>query len=132
MQSFNQAKRMGENLDMKKNTHALTRREAAALMFAAPLAAASTMAAAAPAPVMPKALFFDVFGTCVDWRTGVAAESERILKPRGVNLNWPEFADYWRSLYQPSMDEVRSGRRQFVKLDVLHREMLDKTLAHFE
>jgi 2-haloacid dehalogenase len=30
------------------------------------------------------------------------------------------------------MEEVRSGRRQFVKLDVLHREMLDKTLARFE
>jgi len=80
---------------------------------------------------MPKALFFDVFGTCVDWRTGVAREAERILKPRGQNLNWLEFADYWRSLYQPSMDEVRSGKRPFVKLDVLHREMLDKTLAKF-
>ena len=34
-------------------------------------------------------------------------------------------------LYQPSMDEVRSGRREFVKLDVLHREMLDNTLAKF-
>ena len=63
--------------------YALTRREAAALMLAAPLAATTTMAAAAPAPVMPKALFFDVFGTCVDWRTGVAREAERILKPRG-------------------------------------------------
>ena len=109
----------------------LTRREAAALMLAAPLAATSTMAAAAQTQVMPKALFFDVFGTCVDWRTGVAREAERILKPRGVMLNWLEFADSWRSLYQPSMDEVRSGRRQFVKLDVLHREMLDKTLAKF-
>jgi 2-haloacid dehalogenase len=113
------------------NTHALTRREAAALMLAAPLAATSTMATAAPAPVMPKALFFDVFGTVVDWRTGVAREAERILRPRGVTLNWLEFADHWRSLYQPSMEEVRSGRRPFVKLDVLHREMLDRTLARF-
>src|SRR5262245_66351211 len=112
--------------------HALTRHQAAALMLAAPLAATSTMASAAPAPVMPKALFFDVFGTCVDWRTGVAREAERILKPRGVNLNWLEFADYWRSLYQPSMDEVRTGKRPFVKLDVLHREMLDKTLVKYE
>jgi 2-haloacid dehalogenase len=112
--------------------HALTRREAAALMLAAPLAATTTMATAAPASVMPKALFFDVFGTCVDWRTGVAREAERILKPRGVTLNWLEFADHWRSLYQPTMEEVRSGRRPFVKLDVLHREMLDKTLARFE
>ena len=117
---------------MSSTDRSLTRREAAALMLAAPLAATTTMATAAPAQVMPKALFFDVFGTCVDWRTGVAREAERILKPRAVNLNWLEFADHWRSLYQPTMEEVRSGRRQFVKLDVLHREMLDKTLARFE
>lgn len=109
----------------------LTRRQAAGLMLAAPLAATSTMAAAAPAPVMPKALFFDVFGTVMDWRTGVAREAERILKPRGVTLDWLKFADSWRSLYQPTMEEIRSGRRQFVKLDVLHREMLDRTLAQF-
>jgi hypothetical protein len=28
-----------------------------------------------------KALFFDVFGTLVDWRSGVARECERILAP---------------------------------------------------
>jgi len=111
--------------------HALTRREAAALMLAAPLAATSTMAAAAPATVMPKALFYDVFGTVMDWRTGVAREAERILKPHGHTLNWLEFADSWRSLYQPTMEEIRAGRRQFVKLDVLHREMLDKTLVKY-
>ena len=30
-----------------------------------------------------KALFFDVFGTVVDWRTSIARESEAILKPKG-------------------------------------------------
>jgi len=30
-----------------------------------------------------KALVYDVFGTCVDWRNGVAREAERILKPLG-------------------------------------------------
>ena len=29
----------------------------------------------------PKAFFFDVFGTLVDWRTSIARESEAILKP---------------------------------------------------
>ncbi|MET0469720.1 MAG: haloacid dehalogenase type II, partial [Xanthobacteraceae bacterium] len=28
-----------------------------------------------------RALFFDVFGTLVDWRAGIAREAERILKP---------------------------------------------------
>ena len=39
-----------------------------------------------------QALFFDVFGTVVDWRTGVAREAERILKPMGYSLDWPAFA----------------------------------------
>src|SRR5262249_26480149 len=30
-----------------------------------------------------KALFFDVFGTLVDWRTGIAREAESHLKSRG-------------------------------------------------
>src|SRR5215475_774866 len=78
-----------------------------------------------------KALVYDVFGTVVDWRNGVARDAERILKPLGYSLNWIEFADAWRSLYQPTMEEVRSGRRPFVKLDVLHREMLDKIRTRF-
>src|SRR5215472_12609725 len=58
-----------------------------------------------------KALVYDVFGTVVDWRNGVARDAERILKPLGYSLNWIEFADAWRALYQPTMEEVRSGRR---------------------
>jgi 2-haloacid dehalogenase len=78
-----------------------------------------------------KALVFDVFGTCVDWRNGVARDAERILKPRGYNLNWIEFADAWRALYQPTMEGIRSGREPFVKLDILHRRMLDEIKPKF-
>ncbi len=78
-----------------------------------------------------KALVYDVFGTCVDWRNGVARDAERILKPLGYSLDWIGFADAWRALYQPSMEEIRSGKRPFVKLDVLHREMLEKIKPRF-
>lgn len=78
-----------------------------------------------------KALVYDVFGTCTDWRNGVARDAERILKPLGYSLDWLAFADAWRSLYQPSMEEVRSGRQPFVKLDVLHRRMLDQIRPKF-
>ncbi len=30
-----------------------------------------------------KALFFDVFGTLVDWRSSIAREAETLLKPLG-------------------------------------------------
>ena len=78
-----------------------------------------------------KALVYDVFGTCVDWRNGVARDAERILKPLGYKIDWLAFADAWRALYQPSMEEVRSGREPFVKLDILHRRMLDQIRPKF-
>src|SRR5207249_12182029 len=78
-----------------------------------------------------KALVYDVFGTCTDWRNGVARDAERILKPLGYNLDWHAFADAGRALYQPSMEEVRSGRQPFVKLDILHRRMLDQIRPKF-
>lgn len=78
-----------------------------------------------------RALFFDVFGTLVDWRTSVAREAERILAPLGHRLDWPAFADAWRDEYQPGMEEVRSGRLPFSKLDLLHRRNLERMLPRF-
>jgi len=77
------------------------------------------------------ALFFDVFGTMVDWRTGIARESREILEPKGHPLDWIAFADAWRGEYQPAMEEVRSGSRPFERLDVLHRRMLERVRGRF-
>ncbi len=78
-----------------------------------------------------KALFFDVFGTLVDWRSGIARDAQAALQPRGIALDWPAFADAWRAQYQPAMEEVRAGRIPYAKLDVLHRQMLRKILPEF-
>jgi 2-haloacid dehalogenase len=75
-----------------------------------------------------KALLFDVFGTLVDWRTSIAREARDILVPRGARTDWEAFADAWRAEYQPAMDEVRTGRLPFSKLDALHRRNLDRVL----
>ena len=72
-------------------------------------------------PPAVKALLFDVFGTLVDWRTSIARESEAILAPLGYAADWFAFADAWRGEYQGAMEEVRSGRLPFCKLDVLHQ-----------
>jgi 2-haloacid dehalogenase len=82
-------------------------------------------------PVTVDALFFDVFGTLVDWRTGVARDAERILAPRGHRLDWSAFALAWRDEYQPGMEDVRSGKIPFSKLDVLHRRNLERILPRF-
>jgi 2-haloacid dehalogenase len=91
---------------------------------------ARAQGAAMPMPEV-KALVFDTFGTVVDWRNGVAREAETILKPLGYQIDWLAFADAWRKEYGPGMEEVRSGRRPFVKLDILHRENLDRVLPRF-
>ena len=78
-----------------------------------------------------EALFFDVFGTLMDWRVAVAREAERILTPLGHALDWLAFADAWRNEYQPGMEEVRAGRIPFSKLDVLHRHNLERILPRF-
>lgn len=76
----------------------------------------------------PEALLFDVFGTVVDWRTGVAREAAAVF---GAGLDAAAFADAWRARYQPAMEAVRSGRREWTVLDVLHRENLEQVLAQF-
>jgi 2-haloacid dehalogenase len=102
----------------------------AALCGAGFLRTSKMQAQANPLPEV-QALFFDVFGTVVDWRTGVSREAERILKPLGYSIDWMAFADAWRDQYQPSMEVVRTGGRPFVKIDVIHREILDRIRPKF-
>ena len=80
---------------------------------------------------MVRAILYDVFGTVVDWRSGIAREAGPFLSRRGIDADPYEFADAWRGRYQPAMEEVRSGRRPFARLDVLHRENLEATLRDF-
>lgn len=78
---------------------------------------------------MHVAMLFDVFGTCVDWRTSVTREVAAVAKAKGVALDAAAFADAWRANYQPSMEVVRAGKRPYAPLDVLHRETLVKLCA---
>ncbi|MEE7450873.1 haloacid dehalogenase type II [Methylobacterium radiotolerans] len=78
-----------------------------------------------------RALVFDVFGTLVDWRSGVAREAARLLAPVAPNLDAGAFADAWRARYNPSMETVRSGARPYVDLDTLQAESLPDVLAQF-
>ena len=77
------------------------------------------------------ALLFDVFGTVVNWREGISRDVAIIAAQKGVSLDPAAFADSWRAEYQPAMEEVRSGRRSFTILDVLHRENLKKVATDF-
>ena len=76
-----------------------------------------------------QAVLFDVFGTVVDWRGSIIADLTRFGAEKKLSADWAAFTDEWRGLYQPAMEEVRSGRRAWTILDVLHRESLDKLLT---
>ena len=78
-----------------------------------------------------KALCFDVFGTVVDWRSSIIDEGLALNRELGLDVDWAEFADRWRAMYQPSMERVRRGQRPWVNLDLLHRESLDQLLPQF-
>lgn len=75
-----------------------------------------------------RALVFDVFGTVVDWRGGVAREVRRLLGP---DVDADAFADAWRARYVPSMDRVRTGELPWTPLDELHRTALTEVLTEF-
>ncbi|MGB0410328.1 MAG: haloacid dehalogenase type II [Pikeienuella sp.] len=80
---------------------------------------------------VPKAAIFDVFGTVVDWRTGIATEAGRAFIAKGLKHDPARFADLWRAEYQPAMARIREGNRGYVPLDDLHLENLT-TVLHAE
>ncbi|MCV2889247.1 haloacid dehalogenase type II [Ruegeria sp. XHP0148] len=76
---------------------------------------------------MVEALIFDVFGTCVDWRSSVAREVATVLP----EVDAEAFARAWRAEYDPAMARIREGARGYVPLEDLHLENLDSVARVF-
>lgn len=78
-----------------------------------------------------KVIAFDVFGTVVDWYSGIAAEAERLLP----GVDGSAFALAWRAGYQPAMKSVMerlaAGEGGFTLLDELHMGILEGVLRDF-
>jgi 2-haloacid dehalogenase len=72
-----------------------------------------------------RALVFDVFGTLVDWRSGVAAA----FRASRVTGEPEELADAWRARYRPILDEVNDGARPWGTFDDLHLVTLEDLLT---
>ena len=79
----------------------------------------------------PKALVFDVFGTCVDWRGSIVREGRVLNRERGWDIDWDGLVDAWRGNYQPNMAKVRSGELPWMNLDALHLMALKELLPSF-
>jgi 2-haloacid dehalogenase len=75
--------------------------------------------------VAVRAVVFDVFGTLVDWRSGVA----EAFRSSGVPGDPHELADAWRARYRPILAEVNEGSRPWGDFDELHLATLGDLLA---
>ena len=75
-----------------------------------------------------RVVLFDVFGTVVDWRSGIAAAVAAFVDRHGLQLDPPAVGRHLARRDPPAMHRVRSGAQPFVTLDVLHRENLDEAL----
>ncbi len=78
------------------------------------------------------AIVFDTFGTVVDWRTGISTAVAAFARRHDLDFDAAVFADAWRAHYQPAMQRIRAGDREFVDLDTLHRENLDEVLQSYD
>ncbi len=80
-----------------------------------------------PLSSSPQVLAFDVFGTVVDWHSGIVREL-KLLRPEA---DGNAFVLAWRAGYQPAMRRVMSGELGWTLIDDLHRLILDGLLEQF-
>src|SRR5690348_17903373 len=72
-----------------------------------------------------RALMFDVFGTLLDWRTGIADA----FRASGLEGDPAQLADDWRARYVPILAEVNDQKRPWGNFDELHSVTLDDLLG---
>lgn len=106
-----------------------------------------TMALSPP----PRALFFDVFGTCVDWRTTVVGELEaqahaalnsataslasrvRLTASDMTSQHWGEFAQQWRNSYKEFTRSLATDPSvPWKSVDEHHLESLKKLVGEWQ
>lgn len=71
-----------------------------------------------------KAIVFDTFGTVVDWRGSIIRDLGAWGAGQGIQADWPQLADLWRSQYEPQKERVRRGEIPWTNIDDLHYEAL--------
>lgn len=75
-----------------------------------------------------KAIAFDVQGTCVDFYEPLLRAGAAINTAKGLDIDWAALSVEWRELYRASMDAVIAGRREWLRVDRIYREALDKLI----
>ena len=78
-----------------------------------------------------RVLFFDVFGTLVDWRGSLLDEAADLGARTGARADWAAVVDDWRRAYQPALRRARAGT-QWRDLDALQHETLAEVLRRHD
>lgn len=78
-----------------------------------------------------KVIFFDVFGTVVDWRTSLLRLLADFGDREGIDADWPGFLAAWKAGYRPAMDAVISGARPYFNLDEMYLERMNQVIGDF-
>ncbi|WP_156884553.1 HAD family hydrolase [Stappia stellulata] len=76
---------------------------------------------------MVKAIFFDVFGTVVDWRSGIANAFDRAFAKSGADIKPFDLADAWRAeIASHLIDAVadQNASMPYAGLDAIHCQTL--------
>jgi 2-haloacid dehalogenase len=74
-----------------------------------------------------EALVFDVYGTVVDWRSGVLEALVALGRSRGLTVDWDAFLSKWKT--RPIMDRVNRGELPWMTMEAIHRQALAEPLA---
>lgn len=80
---------------------------------------------------MIRVLFFDVFGTVVDWRSGILDACTDAGRRSGVEADWAAVTDDWRRAYPGALLAARN-EQQWQNLDRIQAGSLDEVLARHE
>jgi len=79
-----------------------------------------------------RALVFDVFGTCTDWRGSVIREIDAVATAQGLTVDSSAMADEWRREgYIRGIARIRAGEMPYVSSDDLFRGKLAELLPKF-
>lgn len=79
-----------------------------------------------------KVLIFDTFGTVVDWHSTIVEEGTALGSKYNINMDWHSFANKWRFGYFEATREIAKGNKEWKKIDLVFRDILDELLVEYD
>ena len=83
------------------------------------------------APIHPKFILFDVFGTCLEIRDSLIDSGNQWSQTRGVSIDWSPLVDDWVSDHVARVDAILEGQAPWTSIDAIHREALPGLLRRY-